>query len=139
VPSSCSGRRRAVRRRRPPWPLPPPSFTPLDSRHPTTSLPPLDPKQPSPSPCTPHRRQGRRHAGLQRVQRLRPAVGARRRRDQPGILLKSTRVNPLGTLGTSSGQVRPPSAVNSSRRCGQSAQGLYCSEFRPPVRAVSTE
>jgi hypothetical protein len=56
-------------------------------------------------------------------------VGAHRRRDRPGILLKSTRVNPLGTPGTSSGQVRPPPAMNSGRRCGQSAQGLHCSDF----------
>jgi hypothetical protein len=110
-----------VYRRRSPWPLPPPSFAPLDSCRPTTSLPPLDPKQPSPSPCTPHRRQGRRHTGLQRAQRLGPAVGARRRRDRPGILPKSTCVNPLGTPGPSFGQVRPPPAVNSGRRRGQSA------------------
>jgi hypothetical protein len=52
------------------------------------------------------------HAGLQRAQPLRPVVGARRRRDRPGFPLKSTRVNPLGTPGTSSDQVRPPPALN---------------------------
>jgi hypothetical protein len=110
-----------VYHRRSPWPLLPPSFAPLDSHSPTTSLPPLDTKQPSSSPCTPHRRQGRWHTGLQRAQRLRPAVGARQRRDRPRILPKSTRVNPQGTPGPSSGQVRPPPAVNSCRRRGQSA------------------
>jgi hypothetical protein len=57
-------------------------------------------------------RQTRRHAGLQWAQPLRPVVGARRRRDRPGFSLKSTRVNTLGTPGTSSDQVRPPPALN---------------------------
>jgi hypothetical protein len=72
----------------------------------------------------PHRSQGRQHAGLQRAQRLRPAVGARWRQVRPGFLLKPTWVSALGTPGTSSGQVRPSPAGIPAAGEVESAQGV---------------
>jgi hypothetical protein len=112
---SCIGRRRAVRLRRSPWQLPPPSFAPLDFRRPTFPLPPFNSRSPPRSsthcnlvavagePCS-----GGRHP-------LRTTEGGRRLLRRPGRPHRRHQVNPLAPYGhspaplhLSSGRRRPP-------------------------------
>jgi hypothetical protein len=96
------------------------------------------PSRPAPVPAPPQpcrvaaSMPGRAVASLPRLQRARTellAVGTRRGHPRSNLRQESVKSELPKLPRPSAGQVRCSPAGNSGRRCGQSAQGLHCSDF----------